>query len=311
MKVIVVLACIFIASPIIYHGKANADAMDDYYTCMDAEKPPDQRIDACKLVLQDDFLDDQGRSFSHHNIAQGYNARHDYANAVEHFTASIELNPHWSASYIGRGLIYLTIGQPGLSVLDFSEAIRINGPQVSTLTLRATAHTALQHFEEAMDDFNQVLKLDPNKSDHYANRSSARFLLGDFQGAESDARRAIEIDASNVSAHRSLATFLSLAPENFQDAKSAVLHAEKAVSIQETPGHVGLLAVALMVAGRVEEGLDRFATVFQMSANVGARYQSYLKQKKYYDGPVNGKFDTATIEAIRECFTRKCRFMVD
>ena len=290
---------------------ARSDELSDYNSCIKSNAPAISRIEICKSILQRDFLDNQDRSFAHHTIAEGYRIQGIPKQAIEHFTQSIDLNPNWSAGYIGRGMSLLSAGQPEPAAQDFSEAISISGPRAALYSMRAASYLAMGRIDDGLADFDYAITLEPSSSQHHANRSGARFLAGDYAGADEDARRAIELDAENGDAHKSLATLLSLSPEAFRDPESAIIHAEEAVRIRRSSSNVGILAVALSAAGRINEGVGRFSSVFEMNPNVGAQYQAYLRFKGYYDGPINGMFSNDTEKAIRQCFAENCRFMIN
>jgi Tfp pilus assembly protein PilF len=57
-------------------------------------------------------------------------------------------------------------------------------------------------YREAIEDYNQVLKLDVANTDAYVSRGVARFGLGDKQGAIDDFTKALQLDANNADVYR-------------------------------------------------------------------------------------------------------------
>ncbi len=49
----------------------------------------------------------------------------------------------------------------------------------------------MKEIKEAIEDFNQALRIDPNDAQAYNNRGSAHFLLGDIKRAIEDFNQAL------------------------------------------------------------------------------------------------------------------------
>ena len=58
-----------------------------------------------------------------------------------------------------------------------------------------------KNFKEALDNYNEVAKLDPAFPDIYTNRGMMRHNLGDLKGAIQDYNLALKTDPSNSSAY--------------------------------------------------------------------------------------------------------------
>ena len=57
-------------------------------------------------------------------------------------------------------------------------------------------------YRGAIEDYDQVLKLDAVNTDAYVSRGVARFGLGDKQGAIKDFTQALQLDANNADIYR-------------------------------------------------------------------------------------------------------------
>ena len=55
---------------------------------------------------------------------------------------------------------------------------------------RGVARGKSDDFYEAILDFNMALEINPSYANAYLNRANAKYLIGDFDGAFSDAREA-------------------------------------------------------------------------------------------------------------------------
>ena len=72
--------------------------------------------------------------------------------------------------------------------------------RVDTLSLRSRAYAS------AVSDFNKAIEISPTYANAYWNRSAAKRLQGDKQGANEDAQKAVRlgwvVDTSNLKASR-------------------------------------------------------------------------------------------------------------
>ena len=53
---------------------------------------------------------------------------------------------------------------------DYSHVLQLNPALISAYLSRGSAYNKLERFEEALQDFNKVIELDPNNSEAYNNR---------------------------------------------------------------------------------------------------------------------------------------------
>ena len=68
------------------------------------------------------------------------------------------------------------------------------GPKYTAAYIgRGNAKIGLGQYEEAIDDFDQALQLQPDDPDVYYNRGFAKFMLGRYQGAIVDFDQVIRL----------------------------------------------------------------------------------------------------------------------
>ena len=76
------------------------------------------------------------------------------------------------------------------AVKFFNDALTYDPLNTNYLSIRAMAKCQIEDYKGALEDYDKVIELYPNKKDIYLYRSRVKDLLGDWDGAESDRIRA-------------------------------------------------------------------------------------------------------------------------
>ena len=161
--------------------------------------------------------------------------RQNFADAIEHFTAAIELSPDSSEAYRGRsrahfergnlkdalsdcehalslnpkdavalairGRIFLKQKKVDSAFAEFTRAIELQPDQLEARTWRAGIYLDRKQYAKAIEDCNQALKGDDGKYERkkfgqaYLFRSLALYYTGEHGRAEKDATLASAFDA--------------------------------------------------------------------------------------------------------------------
>ena len=66
---------------------------------------------------------------------------------------------------------------------------------------RGLAYEAKGERQRAIDDYSQLIELDPDEADHYDSRGSVYLEVHEFDGAIADYTKAIELDPSDSEYH--------------------------------------------------------------------------------------------------------------
>lgn len=104
--------------------------------------------------------------------------------ALDDYSASIRLRPSAEA-YYSRGLTYVREyqGKEQEALDDFTAAIRFDPKHVGAYKARAELYSRHNQFQNALQDSEMVLKLDPGTPNAYCNVGFARYALGqDVEG---------------------------------------------------------------------------------------------------------------------------------
>ena len=113
--------------------------------------------------------------------------------AIKAYSDAIELNPHYSAAYNNRGVVYVDIGEYNLAIRDFNMAIELNPNDFFAYNNRGNAYGKMEDSDRAIEDFNAAIKLDSNYVSPYINRGRVHGRKGMIPEAIDDFSKVIEL----------------------------------------------------------------------------------------------------------------------
>ncbi len=118
---------------------------------------------------------------------------------------------------------------------------------------------------------------------------------------------AIRLDPNYASAHNVRAWILYTAGRN----EDALPSAERAVSLAPgNPWHLGTKGHILAALGDWVDALDAFEQAMAAGDSDWIRkYQRALAEHGYYEGGIDGDYDTATQAALENCLKAACRLI--
>jgi tetratricopeptide (TPR) repeat protein len=180
-----------------------------FYLTQAIKKNPDPpfRISAYQL-----------RSFSYAGIEK-------YKEAMDDIVKAIELEPKGSVGYYKRGQYYLlAFNQPEKALKDFDTAITFGDRSMEVHYYRGVALKKLGRFQEAVESYSLVLKIDPSHYSGLLNRGSAYLCLEEYDKALEDQNRILRLYPQDIDA-RLDRVLVYIAKEEFNSALSDLLFA--------------------------------------------------------------------------------------
>ena len=134
----------------------------------------------------------------------------DYAGAIENFDKMISINPEFSAFfnvYESRGEAKYRFGDYKGAIEDYDKVIQANPKDYRTYNIRGLAKyhfgrsiankgddaEATKYFLQAIDDYMEGIKLDPEFAGYYKNIGLAKGKLGDYKGMIEAYDKAIQL----------------------------------------------------------------------------------------------------------------------
>jgi tetratricopeptide (TPR) repeat protein len=117
----------------------------------------------------------------------------DFAQAESYWTDLIASFPENPAVWSNRGNARVSQHKLEEAIQDFNQAIRLAPDQPDPYLNRGATWEAQGNFQAAIADYNQVLAIDPQDPMAYNNRGNAEGGMGNWQEALKDFQKASEI----------------------------------------------------------------------------------------------------------------------
>jgi tetratricopeptide (TPR) repeat protein len=144
-------------------------------------------------------------SASYSNLCLARIHLHDYLNAWQDCTRSLQAKSHYLA-YFHRGLAFYRLGDYEQAIADYNQTILLNPTYYQAYYNRGLVYSAQKDYLTAIADFNQSLRqitdLNPiSLSSIYTDRGASYLALGNFNAAKADFDKALHLDKARSSAY--------------------------------------------------------------------------------------------------------------
>lgn len=134
------------------------------------------------------------RSVLVYNIAQVYMATGLYDDAIQHYSAAMEMDPNYSEYYNERGSIFLRLGRLEEARADYLHAIELSPPYFEVFTNLGQCCRRMGSMEEAIIAYTRALDLEPNQLLALLGRAKAHEEVGNAYAAIADYTAALDRD---------------------------------------------------------------------------------------------------------------------
>jgi tetratricopeptide (TPR) repeat protein len=136
------------------------------------------------------------RSVLVYNIAQVYVATGSYDEAIQYYSAAMEMDPNYSEYYNERGSIFLRLGRLEEARADYLKAIELSPPYFEVFTNLGQCCRRMGAMADAIEAYSRALDLEPNQLLPLLGRAKAHEELGDLELAIADYTAALVRDSS-------------------------------------------------------------------------------------------------------------------
>lgn len=92
------------------------------------------------------------------------------------------------------GVSNLNTGKPEEALDDFNRAIKIDPQKAAGYLGRANTLNIMGRYQECLEDYDRTLEIDPKLANAYINRGSAYSHLGEYKKAIADYEKGLALD---------------------------------------------------------------------------------------------------------------------
>jgi len=145
-------------------------------------------------------------------VAELSSSRGHRSQAIAAYSLAIDSSPDRGDVYCSRASLYELENQFDRAIADYSEAIRLDPEEDSVYSKRGIVHVKAESYAEAVVDFTKCLELTDTPLDSkvleefrlrdrasvYAERADAYRRQGNVERAQSDIRKALELEPGNA-----------------------------------------------------------------------------------------------------------------
>lgn len=149
----------------------------------------------------------------------------------------------------------LNQGKPALAYVQYEKALKLKPDNVRIIYKQGLAFQVAGKNDDAIVQFNQVVKKDPKFDPAYEGLGRVYFQKKDYANAELNFRKAVDLNHKRWMSYNYLGSIYDFK----QDYEQAIVEYTSALSVRNDQGFIyNNLGVSCLLAGRNQEAVDAF-----------------------------------------------------
>lgn len=137
----------------------------------------------------------------------------NYPKAIQACDQAIKINPQ-PLQYILRGDIRISMGDTSEAIKDFNEALRLQPDNPFAYRQRGVARSSEGNYQEALQDLNKAIALQPDNAYAYVDRGIVNAMMGNRKAFIQDFDRALRLEPDSAAIYNKRGTARSILQDN-------------------------------------------------------------------------------------------------
>ena len=151
----------------------------------------------------------------------------DFYGFSQNNSADKPYGPQDTKAYFQRGNKNLREGEYKEAINDYNEAIKLDPQSAHAYYNRGTAYYALKQYQDAINDYDEAIELNPQSANAYNNRGNLYCALKRYQEAVNDYNEVIKLNPQSADAYNNRGTVRS----ELQQYPEAINNYNKAIEL--------------------------------------------------------------------------------
>jgi tetratricopeptide (TPR) repeat protein len=221
--------------------------------CTSEGTPADKQIDACNKIIALKVFSGAKLSTLYFWRAVGWNKKGAYTQVIADATEAMRLQGGQITLYNLRGSAYFDKGEYDIAISDFNDALRIGPPSGIVYHNRGNAWLRKGDYAKALADYDQAIKVGPKDAYTYQNRGATKQALGDLDGALADINEAIRLNPTLPSPYNNRAVIWRAK----RDVDRAIADSSEAIRLAKANAPVNVMTPpgSVLIGAYIQRGL--------------------------------------------------------
>jgi len=161
-------------------------------------------------------------------------------------------------------LIYALESEFEEAIEEFDKAIELDPNNPKYHNNKGNALYDLHNYQEAIEEFDKAIELDPNNPNYHNNKGNALLKLGRYEEAIEEFDKAIELKPNNPSYHNNK----GIAQDDLHNYQEAIEEYDKAIELKpKDPSYHNNKGIALGEMQRYQEAIEEFDKAIELDPN--------------------------------------------